>query len=194
VVLRELGNVAISPRFALFLLLPLCWGCSLLPPPPDGGGAPNAAPTTAAPLGGNGDRLFLEGSRFLSGRYDFRAYQLAPALLQLDVARSGVWALDRVSLARGVIAPPVPREGLIAFGRGEQEDQFPAGFSPAEGSFLVDLGSFVRALHEQRGLNLPTGRYTVVVEGRFTPLAAWPPEPRQLTAGDRFEVTLAIDL
>lgn len=183
----------VNPRQLLWLVA-LCGGCSLLPPPVEGGGGNGDSPTTATPLGGNADRLYLAGSRFLSGRYDFRAYQLAPALLQLDVAQSGVWALDRLSLARGVLAPPVAREGLIAFGRGEQEDQFPAGFTPSQGNFLVDLGSFLRTLHEERGLNLPPGRYTVVVEGRFTPLDRWPPESRALTGGDRFEVTLAVDL
>jgi len=136
----------------------------------------------------------LPEARFLSGRYDLRAYQLAPALLQLSLGQSGVWVLDRISVARGEIPAPVPRDGLVAFGGGAEEDQFPAGFLPAQMPFLVDLGTFLRALHEERGLRLPSGLYTVVVEGRFTPLPSWPPEPRELAARDRFEVTLTLSL
>ena len=170
--------------------------CSLLPSSSttaDGHGDRTVA-STAAPLGGTAARRFLPQARFLSGRYDLRAYQLAPALLQLSLGQAGVWALDRVSVARGEIPAPVPKEGLVAFGRGAQEEHFPAGFVPAKTPFLVDLGSFLRELHEERGLRLPPGLYTVVVEGRFTPLDSWPPQPRELSAGDRFELTLTLTL
>jgi hypothetical protein len=171
-------------------------GCGLLPAPPveAESGDGEATPSTASPLGGTAARRPVGDARFLTGRYDLRAYGLEPGLLQLGLGRSGVWALNRVSLTRGEAPLPLAREGPVAFGRGAEESRFPAGFCPADTPFVVDLASFLRQLHEERGLSLPPGTYTVLVEGRFTPLEDWPPEPRELAAGDRFETSLRLRL